>query len=198
MEHNSEIRRLSELMPASARMMVKIISKPEQIKVIDVLFPLPGNRERLIYINFDLWCKLTKPQRDILFLRIVSWLLEVKWFKPDISQGIILAGLLVGLVEFRQGDVVGTIAALALSGMGIVRIWRMNNSQELEINADNDALNIAQRRGYSPTAAAENLLNSIETVAKIEGRSHLSFNELVRCQNLRVLSGLSGVGIPKI
>ncbi|MEA5574259.1 DUF3318 domain-containing protein [Calothrix sp. UHCC 0171] len=198
MEQNSEIRRLSELMPASARMMVKIINKPEQTKVIDIVFPLPGNRERLIYINFDLWCKLTKPQRDILFLRTVSWLVEVKWFKPDISQGIILAGLLVGLVEFRQGDVVGTIAALALSGMGIVRIWRMNNSQELEISADNDALNIAQRRGYSQTAAAENLLNSIETVAKIEERSHLSFNELVRCQNLRAISGLSAIGIPKI
>jgi Protein of unknown function (DUF3318) len=206
MEQNIEIRRLSELMPASGRKMVKILSKPEQVKVIDVSFPLPGNRERLICINFDLWRKLTKPQRDMLFLRWVSWLLEVRWFKPDVYQVVIVAGLLGGLVELTQGDIVGVLAAVGLAGVGMVRVWKVNNSQELEISADNDAVNVAQRRGYSQTEAAEHLLNAIEIVAQIEvgsrsdsGRvSHLDFHELVRCQNLRAISGLSPVGIPKI
>ncbi|NJL61593.1 MAG: DUF3318 domain-containing protein [Methylacidiphilales bacterium] len=214
MEQNVEIRRLSELMPASARKMVKILSKPEQAKVIDVSFPLPWNRERFIYINFDLWRKLTKPQRDVLFLRWVSWLIEVRWFKPDVYQVVIVAGLLGGLVELAQRDVVGVLTALGLSGVGMLRIWQLNNSQESEISADNDAVNVAQRRGYSQTEAAEHLLNAIEVVAEIEARcsqgtamrsqsdsgrvSHLDFDELIRCQNLRAISGLSAVGIPKI
>lgn len=197
MEPNVEIRRLIDIMPASGRMTTKIISKPEQTKVIDVAFPLPWNQDRPIYINFDLWRRFPKPQRDMLMLHTVSWLTNVKWFKPDIYQGVVVGGLLGGIVESTQQDAVGIVAALGLSGMGIMRIWRMNNSQESEINADNAALGVAQRRGYSEVEAAEHLLAAIEALPKIEGRSGLDFNELVRCQNLKAIAGFSAVGIPK-
>jgi hypothetical protein len=197
MEPNVEIRRLIDIMPASGRMAAKIISKPEQTKVIDVAFPLPWNQDRPIYINFDLWRRFPKPQRDMLMLHTVSWLTNVKWFKPDIYQGVVVAGLLGGIVESTQQDAVGIVAALGLSGMGIMRIWRMNNSQESEINADNAAVQVAQRRGYSEVEAAEHLLAAIEALPKIEGRSGFDFNELVRCQNLKAIAGFSPVGIPK-
>lgn len=197
MEPNIEIRRLLDVMPASGRMMTKILSKPEQKKVIDSVFPLPWNRERPICINFDLWRRLTKPQRDLLILHQVSWLTGVKWIKPDIYQGVVLAGLLGAVVEAAQSDVVGIAIACGLSGLAGVRIWRMNQSQESAITADITALRIAQRRNYSETEAAQHLLSAIESVAKIEGRSGLDFNELIRCQNLRAISGLSPVGIPE-
>ncbi|MDF5724528.1 MAG: DUF3318 domain-containing protein [Rhizonema sp. PD37] len=197
MELNVEIRRLIDLMPASGRMMTKIVSKPEQAKIVDISFPLPWNQDRPIYINFDLWRRLTKPQRDLLLLQTVSWLLGVKWFKPDIYQGIVVAGLLGGLVESTQADAVGIIVAGGLSALALVRIWRNNRSQQSEIDADETAIRIAQRRGYSETEAAQHLLSAIEAVPKIEGRSALNFTELIRCQNLRVLAGLSSVGIPK-
>jgi hypothetical protein len=38
MESNIEIRRLLDVMPASGRMMTKIVSKPEQQQVIDTAF----------------------------------------------------------------------------------------------------------------------------------------------------------------
>jgi hypothetical protein len=196
MEPNSEIRRLLDVMPASGRMMTKIVSKPEQKKVIDTAFPLPWSQERPIYINFDLWRRLTKPQRDLLLLYQVSWLTGVKWLQPDIYQGLVLAGLLGGVVEVAQSDVVGVIIAGGLSALAGVRIWRMNQSQESELNADKTAVSIAQRRNYSETEAAQHLLTAIETVARIEGRSGLDFNELIRCQNLRAIAGLSPVGIP--
>ncbi|BAZ15903.1 hypothetical protein NIES4071_77760 [Calothrix sp. NIES-4071] len=195
MEPNIEIRRLLDIMPASSRMTVKIISKPEQAKVIDVTFPLPWNSDRPIYINFDLWRRLTKPQRDMLLLRTVSWLTGVKWFKPDIYQGVAVAGLLGGFVELAQRDVVGIIAAVGLSSMAILRIWRQNNDQDSEIGADTAAIKIAQRRDYTETEAAEHLLTAIEIVAKIEGRPGLDFIELIRCQNLRATAGLSPVGV---
>jgi Protein of unknown function (DUF3318) len=197
MEPTAEIRRLLDVMPASFRMLTKIVSKPQQAKVIDASFPLPWNQERPIYINFDLWFRLAKSQRDLLLLQTVSWLTGVKWFKPDIYQGVLVAGLLGGLIESTQSDVVGVAIAVGLSAIAGFRIWRTNQSPELELTADAAAIRIAGRRGYSEAEAAEHLLSAIETVAKIEGRSGLNFSELIRCQNLRAIAGLSDVGLPK-
>lgn len=197
MEPNVEIRRLFEVMPASGRMTMKIVSKPEQNQVIDSDFPLPGNQERLIYINFDLWGRLSKPQRDLLLLQKVAWLTGVRWFKPDIYQGVVLAGLLGGLVESAQSDIVGVAIAGGLSAIALLRIWRSHKSQDSQLNADNTAIKVAQRRGYTEAEAAGHLLSAIEAVAKIEGRSSLDFITLIRCQNLRAIAGLSAVGVPE-
>ncbi len=197
MEPTAEIRRLFDVMPASGRMMTKIVSKPEQAKVIDVSFPIPWSQERPIAINFDLWRRLTKPQRDLMLLRTVSWLTGVRWFRPDIYQGVAVAGLLGAIVESVQADLVGIVVAGGLTGMAVTRIWRQNRSSESELSADEAAIRIALRRGYSETEAAQHLLSAIEAVAKIEGRSSLNFTELVRSQNLRALAGLSAVGVPQ-
>jgi hypothetical protein len=197
MEPNLEIRRLLDIMPASARMTTKIVSKPQQPKIIDASFPLPWNRDRPIYINFDLWNRLTKPQRDLLLLQKVSWLIGVKWFKPELYQGVVLLGLLGGLVESAQSDVVGVAVAGGLSAIAALRIWRNHKSQESELNADMAAIRVAGRRGYSEVEAAGHLLSAIEAIAQIEGHSSLNFSELIRCQNLRAIAGLSPVGLPK-
>ncbi len=197
MEPNIEIRRLLDVMPASGRMMTKIVSKPEQKQVIDAPFPLPLSQARPIYINFDLWRRLTKPQRDLLLLQRVSWLIGVKWLQPNIYQGVVLAGFVGGILEAVQSDVVGVVIAGGLTTLAAMRIWRMNKSQEAELNADIAAIRIAQRRGYSETEAAQHLLTAIETAGTIEGRSGLNFSELIRCQNLKAIAVLSQVGIPK-
>ena len=191
MEPKVEIRRLSDLMPASARKTVKILSKPEQAIVIDASFPLPWHQERPIYINFDLWRNLTKQQRDLLLLRTTIWLTGVRWFKPNIYQGVLLAGLFGGLIESAQGDAVGVVAACGLSAIAMLRIWRNNRSQESEVSADLAAIRLVKRRGYSEAEAAEHLFKAIEIVAKIEGRSALNFIELIRVQNLRTMAGFS-------
>ncbi len=198
MEPTTEIRRLLDLMPASGRMMTKVVSKREQPQVITSPFPLPWQPERRILINFDLWFRLPQPQRDLLLLRTVGWLTAVKWFKPDIYQGVVLAGLLGATVEIIQGDAVGTLVAGALSAIAGNRIWRTYRSSQSEVSADEAAIRVAQRRGYSETEAAKHLLSAIEAVAKIEGRSSLNFLELIRCQNLRAIAGLSPMGIPEI
>lgn len=197
MEPTTEIRRLIELMPASGRMMTKIVSKRDLTKVIDSAFPLPWQPERRILINFDLWYRLDQPQRDLLLLRTVSWLTAVKWFKPDIYQGVALAGVLGVTVEMLQADIVGTVVAGGLTAIAFTRIWRFYRSSQFELNADEAAIAVAQRRGYKPPEAAEHLLSAIEAQAKLEKRPHLDFLELIRCQNLRAIAGLSPVGIPE-
>lgn len=91
----------------------------------------------------------------------------------------------------------GVAVAGGLSAIAAFRIWRTNKSQESELNADAAAIRIAQRRGYPEAEAAQHLLSAIEAVAKIEGRSGLDFTELIRCQNLRAIAGLSPVGMPE-
>lgn len=197
MESIAEIRRLLDVMPATARMNTKIISKPEQAQVIDSSLPLPWNQERTIFINLDLLLRLSQAQRDLLVLRTVCWLTSFKWFKPDIYQGVVVAGFLGAAVELFQGDAVGVVVAGGLTAIATTQIWRGSRSSQNQLNADEAAIQIARRRGYTGTDAAQHLLSAIEAVAKIEGRSSLNFTELIRCQNLRAIAGLSGVSVPE-
>ena len=197
MNPEPEIRRLLDVMPASGRMLTKIVSRPQQSQVIDTPFPLPWSQERPIFINFDLWRRLSKPQRDLVILSKISWLTKIKWFKPDLYQGIVVAGILGGVVEFVQADAVGVIVATGLGAIAGTQIWRNSRSTQTLLEADTAALTVGQRRGYTETEAAQHLLSGIEAIAKIEGRSSLDFTELIRCQNLRAIAGLSPVGVPE-
>ncbi len=198
MNFDAEMRHLLDIMPASGRMLTKIRNKPQQSQVIDTPFPLPWNREnRPIYINFDLWRELSRSQRDLLLLRSVAWVTGARWFKVDIYQGIAVAGLVGTVSEFSQGDAIGVIIAGSLSAIAFSQIWRKARSTKREIEADEAAIKVALRRGYQEAEAAQALLETIEAVAKIEGRSGLNFTELLRAQNLKVLANLSNVGIPK-
>lgn len=197
MNPEPEIRHLLDLMPASGRMLTTIVSKPEQRQVITSPFPLPWNRQRPIYINFNLWRRLPRPQRDLLLLRTMNWLVSVKWFKPDLLRGLAVIGALGTLTELTQGDAIGLIAAAGLTGIAGLQIWRNSQSARLEVDADEAAVQVAQRRGYTEIEAARHLLAGIESAAQLEERLQLSFTELIRCQNLRAIAGLSPVGIPE-
>lgn len=196
MEPAAEIQRLLDVMPASGRMMAKIVSKPQQAVIIDSPFPLPWARERPIFINFDLWRQLPKPQRDLLLLRTAGWLTGIRWFKPDLYRGVVLSGLLGAAVELAQADAVGVAVAAGLSVFAGAQIWRASRSSQTELEADEAAIRVALRRGYSESEAAGYLLAAIESVARIEGRTSLNFTELIRSQNLRAIAGISPVGVP--
>jgi hypothetical protein len=183
-------------MPASGRMMTKIVSKPQQTTVIETNLPLPWSGERPININFDLWRRIAKPQRDLLLLRTVCWLINIKWFKPDIYQAVVLAGVVGALLQLTQGDAAGVMVATTLSGLAGTQIWRSTRSNEAELDADANAIKVAIRRGYTESEAAQYLLSGIEAVAEIEGRPSLKFTELIRCQNLKAIAGFSPVGVP--
>ncbi len=192
-----EIRRLLDIMPASGRMYCKLESRPEQSKLLSYTFPMPWHQTRPISINFDLWGELSRPQRDLFYLRAVCWLTSVQWFKPNLYQGLVAAGAVGTLVELFQGDAIGAITAGGLTALAGSQIWRANRANQREIEVDNAAVRVAQRRGYSEVDAANALRTAIEKVAAIEGRTGLSFIELLRCQNLRTLEGLSPLGVPE-
>ena len=177
--------------------MCQLIHRPEQSVVIEASLPLPWQRSRRpVFLNLDLWNQLPESQRDLMALRMVSWVTGVKWFKVDLYRGLTMAGLFGGAVELAQSDAIGVIVSGGLMALGASQIWRSHRSAQRELDADELAIQVAQRRGYSETDAARHLLAAIESVARIEGRLTLSFGELLRCQNLKAIAGLSPVGIP--
>lgn len=197
MSIDAEISRLLDLMPASGRMLTKIVSKPQQLKVIDAPFTPPWHRNsRPIYINFDLWRRLSRGQRDLLILSATSRLIKIRWFKPDLYQGIVLAGLLGFTLQTMQGDGLGMVVSGGLTAVAIRQIWRNHRSVQQELEADEMAIKVALRRGYTEVEAAKNLLAGIENAAQLEGRSSLNFTELIRTQQLKSLANLSPVGVP--
>lgn len=193
----SETSRLLDVMPASGRMMTKIVGKPQQSTVIETSFPVPWKNDRVIYLNFDLWMSLPRPERDLLMLRTVSWLCGIQWFKLSLNQGIFAVGLVGVISQLSEADVVGILVAGGLSVIGLTRIWQSNHSIQTELAADEMAIRVATRRGYEEAEAANYLLKGIENVARISGRNNFSFTELVRCQNLKAIAGLSPVGVPE-
>lgn len=192
-EKGDEPYRLIDLMPASGRMYCKIVSSPSQPQVITAKVPLPGSETRPIAINFDLWQKLTQPQRDLLLLQKVSWLLSIQWFEPGFYQGLTALGFAAIGWEFLRSDFTGIVVTSGLTVLAASQIWRKGRSLEQSKLADEKAIETAQRRGYTQVEAARALIEAIEAVALLEGRS-ITVEEQVRCQSLRAIEreGKSG------
>jgi hypothetical protein len=191
-----EIRRLLDIMPASGRMGAKITSQPAQPQVIVYRMSRWGGQAQPIEINFGLWGQLPLPQRDLLLLAAVSWLKVSTWWKVDLYQGAGVAGLISFLVELAEGDVIGLVAAAGLSAIAATQAWRTTRGLRVILDADQTAIQVAKRRGYSEPEAAQHLLKGLQAVNHLEGHPRLSFNDLIRTQNLRAIAGLTPIGVP--
>jgi predicted Zn-dependent protease len=88
------------------------------------------------------------------------------------------------------------VAAGGLTVVAALQVWRINRSPQRELEADEAGIRIATRRGYTEMEAAKNLYTGIERLAQLEGRGQLDFAQLMRCQNLKTIAGLSRIGIP--
>ena len=196
MNINEEIARLRDLLPASWRMTTSIKSKAELSKPIASLPILPWQKGTQVNIDFRLWRQLPEAQRDMLLLYEVSWRQQTKWLQTGVYQGVAAIALIGGIIETVQGDVTGIAIALLLGTIGINQILRTHKSSQVQVQADNEAIEIAQKRNYSQVEAARALLEAIPAIARLMGRSTPEFTELIRCQNLRAIAGLSKTTIP--
>ena len=196
MNINEEIARLRDLLPASWRMTTSIKSKPEQNEPIASSQILPWSKGVQVSINFRLWRQLSEAQRDLLLLHETSWRQQTRWLQTGAYQGIAAVSLVGGIVETLQGDVTGIAIALLLGTIGINQILRSNKSSQVRVEADQEAISIAQKRGYREEEAAKALLEAIPAAARLIGRNTPEFTELIRCQNLKAIAGLSKTTIP--
>ncbi len=186
---NAEVTRLKDLMPASGRMQIRIAIDDRQSTVIAAPFPRPWHRSHPITINWPLWQALSVSQRDLLFLHYVCWVMGSRLLKPELYQGVTAVGALATVFELFQTDAVGILAAGGLTAIAATQVWRTKTGTQAKVDADEAAIRIAQRRGYSERDAARHLLEAIEAVPRIEGRGGLQYTELLRAQGLRAILG---------
>ncbi|PSN17698.1 hypothetical protein C7271_16370 [filamentous cyanobacterium CCP5] len=194
MDLNSEISRLRELMPASGRMKTRLDFNDNQPQVIAAPTPRPWQKSYPIIINLSRWLQLSEPQRDMLYLRTVCWLTSTNVLQPNAYAITAAAGLIAIGVELIQTNAVGVLAAGGLSTLAIVQAWRRARGPQQAIAADEQAIRVALRRGYSEVDALQALLGALEAVPALEG-STPSVTDLIRCQNLRAKLGLSGIRV---
>ncbi|HIK43421.1 MAG TPA: DUF3318 domain-containing protein, partial [Leptolyngbyaceae cyanobacterium M65_K2018_010] len=135
-------------------------------------------------------------ERDFLFLRTVCWVTLADVLKPNWYQALAGAGIASALFELAQGDAVGVLAAGGVTTLAAWQIWRGVRGPQIELAADDKAVQVAQRRGYAQAEAATALIRAIEAVPPLQGRQVLNAQELIRCQNLRVQAGLSEFAVP--
>ena len=189
MNINSEISRLLDVMPASGRMLTKIVSKSGQLQVIETPFPFPWNRKnRLIYINFSLWCQLTEGQRDLLILRVILHLKDIYSFRFNLNRVILLFGILELFIKVLQKDALGISVFGVLIVIFIKQLWCNDRNIRKELDLDKETIKESLRRGYTKNTAAKNLLAGIENVAKLEGRAISKSKNLFRLEYLQSLT----------
>jgi len=194
---NAEIRRLRDLMPASGRMQTRLELNDRQPAVIAADLPRPWKDTHAVTLNLGLWFQLAPAQRDLLFLRQVCWVTQTRLLSPGGYQLGVLAGLGVSGLELAQGDALGVLAGAGVAALAGLQVWRSLHGPKADIAADDKAVQVAQRRGYSQADAATALMDAIEAVPTLEGRRGLSVSELIRCQNLRAQAGLSSLPVPE-
>jgi hypothetical protein len=190
-----EILRLRDLLPASWRMHTEIKGGRDQNQVINSKAITPWNSAIKIYISFGLWFKLTESQRDLLFIREVSWRQTSKWFKLETYQLATLAAVIFTIPEVVQFDPAGMSLGFLFTTVAVKQVLKQTKSSKVQVDADNEAIAVAQTRGYTEVNAARSLLDAIKIVAKLENRGAPDFVDLIRCQNLRAIGGLSAVGV---
>ncbi|MFQ3678905.1 MAG: DUF3318 domain-containing protein, partial [Pseudanabaenaceae cyanobacterium] len=112
---------------------------------------------------------------------------QTRWLQVGPLQGVLGFGALVAIVESTQVDLTGMAGGVLLALVAGNQLWRRQRSVEMEFAADQEAIAVARKRGYTETAAVQALLSALETAWRLEGRRGPSFTEATRMQALRTL-----------
>ncbi len=196
LDPTAEINRLKDLLPASWRMHTVIKNSLEQGQVISSSAPQPWQSDIKVWLNFSLWGKLSLVERDLLLLREVSLRQKTRWLQMGFYQAMALLAWVGGVWQLQQGDVSGAAIALLLGVVSGIQIWRKSQSVQVQLEADLDAIKVAEKRGYTEITASRALLEAIAHCAQLEGRNTPSFVELIRTQQLRAILGTSPAEMP--
>jgi len=193
LDPSAEINRLKDLLPASWRMHTTIKSSLEQGQVISSTIPQPWQKTIKVLLNFALWDKLSRVERDLLLLREVSLRQQTSWFQVGLYQAITVLAGVGAVVQLNQTDFSGAAIALMLGLVSGWQVWRKSQSEQAQLQADLEAIKAAERRGYTEITATQALLEAIAHCAQLEGRRTPTFTELLRTQQLRAILGESAI-----
>ncbi|HIK36889.1 MAG: DUF3318 domain-containing protein [Geminocystis sp.] len=162
----NELRRLKTLLPPELQSWVMVEASteinPPLIRTEEI-----GRDEVEIQIDLAKWENLAIDQRNLLFWH------EVARIQNDTipREGWEMAALAIGLGgavgELWVQDGLLLLLALALCGISGYRLWQKNNSEKVlkdAIEADEKAIQIATRFGYSLKTAYQSLGSALKTL----------------------------------
>ncbi|MDX1977880.1 MAG: DUF3318 domain-containing protein [Pseudanabaenaceae cyanobacterium bins.68] len=193
LDPNQEIMELEDLLPASWRMQTKVFSGYERLPLISSNLPKPWNRRLKVNLNFRQWQELSRSERDLLFLQEVAGRLTPRWLTLGLDQALTLLALVATAWQFSQSDLGGAGLGILLTLLAGDRLRRQQTGLPARIKADQETLQIAQRRGYSSTQAAKALLQGL---AKLHERQEPGLDYLIRCEHLRAIATRTEIGVP--
>ena len=162
----NELRRLKTLLPPELQSWVMIEASTE-INPPLVRTEELGKDEVEIQIDLAKWEDLAIDQRNLLFWH------EVARIQNDTipREGWEMAALAIGLGgavgELWVQDGLLLLLALALCGISGYRLWQKNNGEKIlkeAIEADEKAIGIATRFGYSTKNAYQSLGSAFKTL----------------------------------
>ncbi len=184
-----EIARLQELLPASLRSVVQILTASErQVPVIRGERQFLWRRQIRLHIKPYEWKQFTPNQRAGLFLHKVGYCSRTVSRQLDFYLALTGLGGLSLMFEALQKDPVGITVAGGLSGLALWQLRRDETNDRRLLAADAYAVDRLVLRGMPRLQAVEALGQALHVEARLEGRSGNDLLDVLRYQNLKRLA----------
>ena len=162
----NELRRLKTLLPPELQSWVMIEASTEVNPPIIQTEEL-GKDEVEIQIDLAKWENLAIDQRNLLFWHEVARIQSDTITKEGWEMAALAIGLGGAVGELWVQDGLLLLLALALCGISGYRLWQKNNGEKTlkeAIEADEKAIQIATRFGYTMKNAYQSLGSAFKTL----------------------------------
>lgn len=162
----NELRRLKTLLPPELQSWVMIEASTEVNPTLIRTEEL-GKDEVEIQIDLAKWENFAIDQRNLLFWHEVARIQNDSIPKEGWEMAALAIGLGGAVGELWVQDGLLLVLALALCGISGYRLWQKNNGDKnlkLAIEADEKAIQIATRFGYSLKNAYQSLGSAFKTL----------------------------------
>jgi len=171
----NELRRLRGLLPPELQSWVTV-EKTTEVDPPLIRSEELSKDEVEIAIDLIKWDRLAIDQRNLLFWHEVARIQNDTVPKEGWEMAALAIGLGGAVGELWVQDGLLLLLALALCGVSGYRLYQKNNSDrnlEYEIEADERAISIASRFGYTLPNAYKSLGSALKTLIEITPKKKL-------------------------
>ncbi len=162
----NELRRLKTLLPPELQSWV-IVEATTEVNPPIIRSEEIGRDEVEIQIDLAKWENLSLDQRNLMFWHEVARIQDDTIPKEGWEMAALAIGLGGAVGELWVQDGLLLILALALCGVSGYRLWQKNNGEktmQAAIDADEKAVSLATRFGYSVPNAYKSLGSALKAL----------------------------------
>ncbi|HEY9809035.1 MAG TPA: DUF3318 domain-containing protein [Halomicronema sp.] len=183
----NELRRLKGLLPPELQSWV-MVEKTTEVNPPLIRSEEIGKDQVEIQVDLIRWEQLALDQRNLLFWHEVARIQNDTISKEGWEMAALAIGLGGAVGELWVQDALLLILALALCGVSGYRLYQKNNGDKLineAIDADEKAIAIATRFGYSIPNAYKSLGSALKTLIELTPKKRLRTKYEARLQALK-------------